>query len=94
MSKSKKTATVAAISVNADVETPAAVFVSFAQYCRDNGLNAKSMRAKLRRYAVSKPHNHSRNYDYNALVALDADLAARRAAAAAAPAAAETPAAE
>ena len=81
MTKSSKTAVVA-ISVNADVETPA-VFVSFAQYCRDNGLNAKSMRAKLRRYQVSKPHNHSRNYDYNALVTLNADLDARRAAAAA-----------
>ena len=91
MTKSSKTAVVA-ISVNADVETPA-VFVSFAQYCRDNNLNAKSMRAKLRRYAVSKIHNNSRNYDYNALVALNTDLAARRAAAAAATSAAE-PAAE
>lgn len=66
----------------AAVELPAApVFVSFAQYCRDNNLNPKSARAKLRRYAVSKPHNNSRNYDYNALTALNADLEARRAAA-------------
>lgn len=78
MTKSSKTAVVA-IPVNADVETPAP-FVSFAQYCRDNNLNAKSMRAKLRRYQVSKPHNHSRNYDYNALVTLNAELDAKRAA--------------
>ena len=79
---SKKIVNTATVEIAAAADAPA-VFVSFAQYCRDNGLNAKSMRAKLRRYQVSKPHNHSRNYDYNALVALNADLAARRAAAAA-----------
>lgn len=79
----KKIVNTATVEIAAAADAPVVPFVSFAQYCRDNGLNAKSMRAKLRRYQVSKPHNHSRNYDYNALVTLNAELDAKRAAAAA-----------
>lgn len=74
---SKKSNNVANVEIVTN-DAPA-VFVSFAQYCRDNNLNAKSMRAKLRRYAVSKTHNNSRNYDYHALTMLNADLEQRRA---------------